>query len=82
MLKSIFVGGLWLVELKIFIKERRPVDLTTAYQTAKTWEEARVDEDFLPYAEITSFPTNRPQPRNTLAVIQAILRPTVESYPH
>jgi hypothetical protein len=32
----------------MFIKERRLVDLTTAYQTAKTWEEARVDEDFLP----------------------------------
>jgi hypothetical protein len=36
---------------------------------------------FLPYAEITSFPTNRPQPRNTPAAIQATLRPEVESYP-
>jgi hypothetical protein len=82
MLKSIFVGGLWPAELKMFVKERRPVDLTNAYQTTKTWEEARVDEDFLPYAEITSFPTNRPQPRNTPAAIQATLRPVVEFYPH
>jgi hypothetical protein len=66
----------------MFVKERRLVDLTNAYQTAKTWEEVRVDEDFLPYAEITSFPTNRPQPRNTPAAIQATLRPEVESYPH
>jgi hypothetical protein len=81
MLKSIFVGGLWPAELKMFVKERRPVDLTNAYQTAKTWEEARFDEDFLPYAEITSFPTNKPQPRNTPAAIQATVRPEVGSYP-
>jgi hypothetical protein len=81
-LKSIFVGGLWPAELKMFVKERRPVDLSNAYQIAKTWEEARIDEDFLPYVEITSFPTNRPQPRNTPAAIQATLRPKVESYPH
>jgi hypothetical protein len=31
MLKSIFVGGLWPAELKMFVKERRPVDLTNAY---------------------------------------------------
>jgi hypothetical protein len=80
MLKNIFVGGLWPAELKIFVKKRRLADLTNAYQTAKTWEEAEVDEDFLPYAEITSFPTNKPQPRNTAAVIQATLRPEVESY--
>lgn len=80
MLKSIFIGGLWPAELKMFVKERRPVDLTNSYQTAKTWEEARVDEDFLPYAEITSFPTNKPQPRNTPAAIQAMIRPKVESY--
>jgi hypothetical protein len=66
----------------MFVKEKRPVDLTTAYQTAKTWEEARIDEDFLPNAEITSFPTNRLQPRNTPTVIQATLRPAVEPYPH
>jgi hypothetical protein len=60
MFKSIFVGGLWPAKLKIFVKERRPADLTNVYQTAKTWEEARVDEVFLPYAEITSFPTDRP----------------------
>jgi hypothetical protein len=82
MLKSIFVGGLKPAKLKMFVKERWPVDLTNAYQTTKTWEEARVDEDFLPYAEITSFPTNRPQPRNTPTAIQTTLRPTVESYPH
>jgi len=80
MLKSIFVGGLWPTELKMFVKERRPIDLTNAYQTAKTWEEARVDEDFLPYAKITSFPINKPQPRNTLAAIHAIMRPEVEPY--
>jgi hypothetical protein len=46
MLKSIFVGGLWPAEFKMFVKERRLADLTNAYQTAKTWEEARVDADF------------------------------------
>jgi hypothetical protein len=80
MLKSIFVGGLWPVELKMFVKERRPAELTIAYQMAKTWEEARVDEDFLPYAEITSFPTNKPQSRNTPAAMEANIRPEVVSY--
>ena len=74
MLKNIFVGRLWPTKLKMFVKERWPIDLTNAYQTAKTWEEARVDEDFLPYVEITSFPTKRPQPRNTLAAIQATFK--------
>jgi hypothetical protein len=46
MLKNIFVGGLWPAELKMFVKERRPVDLTTAYQIAKTWEEARLMKIF------------------------------------
>jgi hypothetical protein len=36
MLKSIFVGGLWPAELKMFVKERRPANLTNAYQIAKT----------------------------------------------
>ena len=63
------MGGLWPIELKMFVKKRRLADLTNAYQTAKTWKEARVDEDFLPYAKITSFPTNKPQPRNTPTAI-------------
>ena len=65
----------------MFVKERRPVNLTNAYQIAKTWEEARVDDDFIPYVEITSFPTNKPQPRNTPTAIQAMIRPEVELYP-
>jgi hypothetical protein len=65
MLKSIFVGGLWPAEVEMFVKEQCTIELINAFQIAKTCKKARVDEDFIPYAEMTSFPTNKLQFQKT-----------------
>ena len=59
-LMSIFIGGLYPIELKTYVKEGRTATYAQAYARAKIWEECRLEDDLVIYTDNTY--SNNPIP--------------------
>lgn len=45
-LKSIFIGGLYPFELKVYVKEHTPNAIEATFRLAKAWEESRIKDRY------------------------------------
>jgi hypothetical protein len=52
-LMSIFIGGLYPIELKIYVKEGDTLTYVQAYERAKIWEECRLEDVLVVYTDNT-----------------------------
>ena len=59
-LMSIFIGGLYPIELKTYVKEGGTTTYAQAYGRAKIWEECRLEDDLVVYTDNTY--SNNPIP--------------------
>ena len=59
-LMSIFIGGLYPIELKTYVKEGGTTTYAQAYERAKVWEECRLEDDLVVYTDNTY--SNNPIP--------------------
>ena len=69
-LMSIFIDGLYPMELRAYMKEGAIATYAQAYARAKTWEECRLENEFVMYTNNTYSNNLIPSHSGTLPIIE------------
>ncbi|HYP42877.1 MAG TPA: hypothetical protein VEQ18_02540, partial [Candidatus Nitrosocosmicus sp.] len=67
-LVSTFIGGVYPETLRIYLREQNPADVAAAYTLAKTWEEARVNHDYVQIEDPSLYPPTRHHPSHIYGI--------------
>ena len=71
-LMSIFISGLYPMELRTYVKEKATRTYVHAYARAKTWEECRLGNELVIYTDNTYSNNPIPSHNGTFPITEAI----------